>query len=183
MILRLHLVILISAVILLSSNIASAEPLKSSGLDMIEPDEYEIFNAVLDKYDAFVSLERITIFEKRLDNAAIKHLTQSGMQIDNYLTDDFNKRNSRSYELEKRFSKKRYFMDESHPRFPDRVKESVKISRAGFDKQKNKAVIFIRYRSIAPQKAFYEEGNFVFLERKEGKWIVIKTVMASQRYY
>lgn len=183
MIHRLFLVILISAAILLSSNIASAEPIKSSDIDIIEPDEYEIFNAVLDKYDAFVSLDKTTIFEKRLDNAAVAHLQRSGMQIDNYLTDDFNKKNSRSYELEKRFSKKRYFTDESHPRFPGDVKESVKISRAGFDKGKNRAVIFIRYQSIAPQKAFYEEGNFVFLERKEGKWIVVKTVMASQRYY
>ncbi len=183
MIHRLHLVILISAAIFLSLNIASAEPLKASGLDMIEPDEYEIFNAVLDKYDAFVSLEKTTISEKRLDNAAIKHLTRSGVQVDNYLTEDFNKKNSRSYELEKRFSKKRYFMDESHPRFPGSVKESVKISRAGLDKEKNRAVLFIRYQSIAPQKAFYEEGNFVSLERKEGKWIVIKTVTASQRYY
>lgn len=174
---------LLSAAILLSSNIASAEPLKSSGLDMIEPDEYEIFNAVLDKYDAFVSLDKTTMSEKRLDNADVAHLKRSGMQIDNHLTDDFNKKNSRSYELEKRFSKKRYFMDESHPRFPDSGKKSVKISRAGFNKEKNRAVIFIRYKIVGPQEVFYEEGNFVFLEKKESKWIVVKTVMASQRYY
>ncbi|HBR22348.1 MAG TPA: hypothetical protein DD713_07285 [Nitrospiraceae bacterium] len=183
MIHRLHLVILISAAIFLSLNIASAEPLKASGLDMIEPDEYEIFNAVLDKYDAFISFEKMTISEKRLDNAAIKHLTQSGVQVDNYLAEDFNEKNSRSYELEKRFSKKRYFIDESYPVLPGSGKEGIKISRAGFNKEKNQALIFIRYQIIGPQEAFYEEGNFVFLERKEGKWIVIKTAMASQRYY
>jgi hypothetical protein len=183
MICRSFLAVLIFASISLSLNISSAEPLKYSGLDIIEPYEYEIFNAILDKYDAFVSLDKTTISEKRLDNADVVHLQRSGMQIDNYLTDDFNKKNSRSYELEKRFSKKRYFMDESYPVHPGSGKESVKISRAGFDKEKNRAVIFIRYQSIAAQKAFYEEGNFVFLERKESKWIVVKTVMASQRYY
>mgnify|MGYP001617593044 FL=1 len=149
----------------------------------IESDEYEIFNAVLDKYDAFVALEKKTISEKILDNAAVTHLKQSGVQVDDYLTDDFNKKNSKAYELEKRFSKKRYFTDESYPVFPDTSKESIRISRAGFNKEKDRALIFVRYWSIAPQKAFYEEGSFVFLEKKEGRWIVIKTVMASQRYY
>lgn len=121
--------------------------------------------------------------ERKLDSASIKHLTQSGVKVDDYLADDFNKKNIISYKIEKRFSKKRYFMDESYPVHPGNGKESVKISRAGFDKEKNRAVIFIRYQSIAAQKAFYEEGNFVFLERKESKWIVVKTVMVSQRYY
>lgn len=183
MIRKILLAVLIFAAVLLSSNVFSAEPLKSSELDMIEPDEYEIFNVVLDKYDAFVSLEKTTISEKMLDNAAVTHLKQSGVQVDDYLTDDFNKKNSRSYELEKRFAKKRYFMDESHPGFPGRSKESVKISRAGFNKEKDRALIFIRYKSIGPQEAFYQDDNFVLLEKKESKWIMIKTVMASQRYY
>jgi len=183
MINRLSLVFLVSVAILLSSNIAYAQPLKSSGLDMIEPDEYEIFNAVLDEYDAFVSLEKTTISERRIDNAAVTHLKQSYVQIDNYLADDFNKKNSRSYELEKRFFKKRYFMDESYQSFPGSGKESVGISRVGFNKEKDRALIFVRYKSITPPEAFYEEGNFVYLEKKEGKWVAIKTVMASQRYY
>jgi hypothetical protein len=183
MICRSFLAVLIFASIFLSLNIASAEPLSASGLDMIGPDEYEVFNAVLDKYDAFVSLEKTTISEKMLDNVTVTHLTQSGVKVDDYLADDFNKKNSISYKLEKRFSKERYFMDESYPVHPGSGKESVKISRAGFDEEKNRAVIFIRYQSIALQKAFYEEGNLVFLERKESKWILVKTVMASQRYY
>jgi hypothetical protein len=149
----------------------------------IESDEYEIFDAVLDNYDSFVAIEKKTISEKILDNAAVTHLKQSGVQVDDYLTDDFNKKTSRAYELEKRFSKKRYFIDESYPSFPDSGKESIKISRAGFNEGKNQALVFIIYKSVGPQEAFYEEGNFVFLEKKEGRWIVIKTVMASQRYY
>ena len=39
----------------------------------IESDEYEIFNAVLDKYDAFVALEKNHI-RKDTDNAAVTHL-------------------------------------------------------------------------------------------------------------
>ena len=183
MIRKILLVVLIFAAALLSSNAFSAEPLKSSVLDTIEPDEYEIFNVALDKYDAFVSLEKTTISEKMLDNAAVTHLKQSGVQVDDYLTVDFNKKNSRSYELERRLFKKRYFMDESHQGFPGGSKESVKISRAGFNKEKDLALIFVRYKSIGSQEAFYEEGNFVYLEKKESKWIAIKTVMASQRYY
>ena len=183
MIRKILLVVLIFTAVLPSSNVFSAEPLKSSGLDMIESDEYEVFDAVLDKYDAFVSLEKTTISERRLDNAAVTHLKQSRVQVDDYLIDDFNMKNSRAYELEKRFSKKRYFTDESYQGFPGTGKESVKISRVGFNEEKDRALIFIRYRSIAPQKEFYEEDNFVFLEKKESRWIVIKTVMASQRYY
>ena len=67
----------------------------------IESDEYEIFNALLEKYDAFVAIERTTISEKMLDNAAVTHLKQSGVQVDDYITDDFNRKNSRAYELEK----------------------------------------------------------------------------------
>ena len=183
MIRKILLAVLIFAAVLLSSNVFSAEPLKSSELDMIEPDEYEIFNVVLDKYDAFVSLEKTTISKKMVDNSVVTHLKRSGVQVDDYMADDFNKKNSRSYELEKRFAKKRYFMDESHSSFPGRSKESVKISRAGFDKEKDRALIFIRYKSIGPQEAFYQDDNFVLLEKKESKWIMIKKVMASQRYY
>ena len=106
MIRKILLVVLIFTAVLPSSNVFSAEPLKSSGLDMIESDEYEVFDAVLDKYDAFVSLEKTTISERRLDNAAVTHLKQSGVQVDDYLIDDFNKKNSRAYELEKDFLKR-----------------------------------------------------------------------------
>ncbi|MDI6727876.1 MAG: hypothetical protein QMD44_02980 [Thermodesulfovibrionales bacterium] len=183
MINRLLFVILISTAVLLSSNVFSAEPLKSSELDTIEPEEYEIFNAVLDKYHALVSLEKTTMSEKKLDNADVTHLKRLSVHVDAYLTGDFNKKNSRSYELEKRFFKKRYFMDESYQSFPGSGKESVGISRVGFNKEKDRALIFVRYKSITPPEAFYEEGNFVYLEKKEGKWVAIKTVMASQRYY
>jgi hypothetical protein len=175
--------VLIFTVVLLCSNVFSAELLKSSSLDTNEPDEYEIFNAVLDKYHAFVSIERTTMSEKMLNDAVVVHLKRSGVQVDDYLVDDFNKKNGRSYPLEKRFSKERHFTDEPYSSFQGGSRESVKISRPGFNKEKNRALIFIRYQSIAPQKAFYEEGNFVYLEKKEGKWVAIKTVMASQRYY
>jgi hypothetical protein len=183
MIQRIFVAVLIFAAVLLNSNAFSDEPLKSSEAGMIESEEYEIFNIVLEEYHALVLIERTTMSEKTLDNAVITHLKRSGVHVDDYLADDFNKKNSRSYELEKRFTKKRYFMDESHRGFQGSSKESVKISRPGFNKERNRALIFVSYKSIAPQKAFYEEGNFVYLEKKDGKWISIKTVMASQRYY
>ncbi len=150
--------------------------MKPSGLDVIEPDEYEVFNAALDEYEyAFVSLERTTISEEKLDDAAVAYLKQSDAQVDGYMADDFNKKNIGPSRLENKFSRNRYFTDEPY----NDSAEIVKISRAGFDKGKNRAVIFIRYRLIGPQEAFYEEDNFVFLEKKDGKWVVIKKVTAS----
>jgi U3 small nucleolar RNA-associated protein 14 len=105
------------------------------------------------------------------------------VKIIDYLADDFNKKNSRPYKLENKFKKERHFADEKYTGFTGRARETVKISRPGFNKEENQALIFIIYQSNSSQEAFYEESNFVFLEKKEDRWIVMKKVMASQRYY
>ena len=49
--------------------------------------------------------------------------------------------------------------------------------------KKRSGVDLCKVSEQRPAKAFYEEGNFVFLEEKRGQMDCDKTVIASQRYY
>jgi hypothetical protein len=116
---------------------------------------------------------KTTISEKRLDNAAVTHLKQSGVQVDNYLATTLIKKNQ--LELEKRFSLKRYsWMNISKVlRVETRKRENIE---AGFNKEK--IWIFCRVSKHRPTNILR-----ALFEKKESKWVTIKTVMASQRYY
>lgn len=150
--------------------------------DAVGPEEYEIINPALGGYDVFTAIDRTTVSEMKLDSALIRFLASSGIIIDDHLAEDFNNKNIGLHKIEDNRLPQRRLADEPQQGMPG-GKEILRLSRPGFDKGKTSALIFIRYRSIGPKEAFYEEDNFILLRKKESGWAVVKKVMASQRYY
>jgi hypothetical protein len=142
----------------------------------IEPEEYEVYAAVLAAEKLFgplfhhgVVLEQWTVKKK---------ITKNRWEaIDNFMIDDFNRKNGKKYLLENKFPSPSELgefriivrtekdKNELHSIF---YRGRTYVSRVGFNKEKTKALVYVEHIP-SPKKGF---GYIVLLDKAGVKWMI-----------
>jgi hypothetical protein len=144
----------------------------------VKADEYAVYKALLEQYrDAAHSKLNKQTLRTDLDSKTAAFLREQGMVLDDAIIADFNEKNRIQHDLAPAFV-------DAHTgfRFREGGRDSIELSGAGLDLQREKAVVFARYTHVH-REAFYQEELFLLLERKAGSWIIIKKVTAGLKYY
>jgi|GEM_PF-5107776 len=157
--------------------------LPADSIDIIEPEEYEVYVAVFDakKLDGipfgYVVLERETLKEK---------MRKDGWKdTDTFMVDDFNRKNEKAHVLENKFPSeyrgltikvrenvhngKSILNWNKEPASLDSGRTSV--SRVGFNKEKTKALVYVQHVA-SPEMGV---GHYVTLQKINNKWMVVSS--------
>ncbi len=145
----------------------------------IEPEEYEVYAAVLAAEKLFGPLFRNgVVLEQWTVKKKIAEDRWKG--IDGFMIADFNKKNG-----------KRHFLENKFPSPSDPGKFSIRVrpekdknglhsllytgrtyvSRTGFNKEKTKAMVYVEHIPL-PKKGF---GYIVLLDKAGGQWMIAET--------
>lgn len=171
---------LLTASVVNAAEISETKPaikiLPVDSIDIIEPEEYEVYIAVFDakKLDgipfSYVVLEQKTLKEKiRKEN---------WKDIDSFLIDDFNRKNKREHVLEDKFPKYKSLSGHRNLNIEVRSKTDKSfgpfdmgktyVSRVGFNRNKTQALVYVQHVA-GPEMGV---GHYVLLDKLGGKWAI-----------
>ncbi len=160
--------------------------------EKIEPEEYEVYKAWLEK--SFITSDTKQIFITKFTiyrdlNSAIdsRENRQLLLRLQSSTLEDFRLHNRKSLELKNDFGVSPIvnliieddlgnYLGNGSP-YPDFAKKfgaeyRISFSRVGFNKKKNQALIQVDYRSNTIRK--YQFGYYFLLSKEKDSWIIKK---------
>lgn len=162
--------------------------------EQIEPEEYEVYKALLNNMH-FITRDAKQIFIMKFtadhwDGSTFlpKEKIQQLSQVRSSTLKDYKLRNSKSLELKNNFGVSANvnlipenlvtFLRSGAP-YEDFVKKAgaeygIALSRVGFNKKKNQALIHVDFRNISDPKFAF--GYYFLLSKKDGNWIIKQRV-------
>lgn len=103
---------------------------------------------------------------------------EEGMRLDPSMVRDFNDKNREVHALSQDFiAEKNAVMYRSSGRI-----RTLSLSRAAFDAEQKRAVVFLRDSDRLPPEVFMQSDYFILLERSGDTWTVIKKIQTSMKY-
>jgi hypothetical protein len=103
---------------------------------------------------------------------------EEGMKLDEFIVRDFNTKNRATFPLSQEFTVMKnatMFRSSGGPAI-------ISLSRAGFDAEQRRAVVFLRDSYRLPPEVFIEKEFFILLERTGDSWKVIKKIQSSLKH-
>lgn len=139
--------------------------------DRITQEEYGIYRLVLERQGLRSSVDRETLAGVRADFNAL--IPPARMTPPPDLVKDFNEKNLKSHKLSDSF------LQETAQCTGGNLEGRKKItfSRVGFDGERRHALIVIGIAWYYPEDVM-NEGEYIFLEKRDGKWTVVDTTSA-----
>ena len=147
--------------------------------------EYDVLEAVLKEHAPIpgwhVHAKTITT---QLSGETVAFLARTdmpgeeGMKLDEFIVRDFNTKNRATYPLSPDFTVMKnatMFRSSGGPAI-------ISLSRAGFDAEQKRAIVFLRDSYRVPPEVFIENEFFVLLERTGDSWKVIKKIQSSLKH-
>lgn len=137
----------------------------------ITEEEYGIYRLVLGEPGARSSVDSRTLAGIRADADWL--IPPAGMQPAPDTVKDFNEKNFKVYRLSEAFV--REMAQDSETGLEGRKKTT--FSRVGFDRERRHALLLMGIVLYYPEDIM-NEGQYVFLEKKDGAWTIVKTARA-----
>ena len=186
-----HLILAIQAVLIaLLPVMANAE---QNAVHEIDADEYAIYRVALQNLKGVIDVPNggdvvldATLSGRRLEADSIAHLARNGMAPDLAMVQDFNRKNRQKYRIAKgHLPPPIVLADDWKPIFPDGVQsvERLELSRVGFDKSREHALLIVTYTLRSKHDAYHHSGGYLMLRRSEDQWVVIGKVIGWSRFY
>ena len=149
---------------------ATAPCQKESAADTITGEEYEIYRLVIAKLEGRCDVDGETLAGIQIDPG---ELSARGIQVDRGMTEDFNSKNAKTYQLSAAF----IYEMETGSKSGLEGRQKATFSRIGFEREKRRAVLIVG-RTFYYAEDIMNEGQYVFLEQKGGMWMVAETAGA-----
>lgn len=137
----------------------------------ITEEEYGIYRLVLQDQKGWSTVGRETLSGVRADFDAL--IPPAEIKPSPDIRKDFNEKNLKTHRLSDSFVQA--MAEGSGGSREGRTK--ITFSRVGFDQEKRRALIVIGIAWYYPEDVM-NEGKYVFLEKRDGKWRVVDTTRA-----
>lgn len=139
--------------------------------EVITGEEYAIFRLALEKVGGASSIDEETLDDVQFEDDTLRILT--GIRPDADMVHSFKAQNLKKHTIAKAFFQERTQV----AGFGREERKMVTFSRVGFDKPKHHAMLLVGVTFYYPEDIM-NEGIYLFLEKKDGKWAVEKTATA-----
>lgn len=139
--------------------------------DAIDAEEYGIYQLVVEKLEGRCPVEKETLDGVRADAEPL--MLSVKFQLDADIIQDFNRRNLKRYTLSEAF------VDGMARGYEAGTKGRKKatLSRVGFNGERRRALLLVGITLYYPEDIM-NEGTYVFLEKQNDRWAVVKTAGA-----
>ena len=161
----------IAAAILLLFSAASSLCQSSFAEEMITGEEYAIFRLALEKVGGASSIDEETLDDVQVEEDILRIST--GIRLDADIVHNFKAQNLKKHTISKSFLQERMQV----AGFGLKERKKVAFSRVGFDKSMRHAMLLVGITFYYPEDIM-NEGLYLFLEKKDGKWTVGKKATA-----
>lgn len=144
---------------------------RAGGEEAITAQEYEIFRQALATQRPWSAVNPETMATVQAGADWLK--PPAGIHLTADMANAFNAKNLIAYKLSDDF------LTEASQNFGDGLtgKKKITLSRPGFDKQMRRAMLIIAVAYYHPEDVM-NEGMYVFLEKQESQWKVVRTAKA-----
>jgi hypothetical protein len=144
---------------------------RAGGEEAITAQEYEIFRQALATQRPWSAVNPETMATVQAGADWLK--PPAGIHLTADMANAFNAKNLIAYKLSDDF-----LMEASQNSGDDLTgKKKITLSRPGFDKQMRRAMLIIAVAYYHPEDVM-NEGMYVFLEKQESQWKVVRTAKA-----
>ena len=161
----------IAATILLLFSASFSLCQSSFAEEMITGEEYAIFRLALEKVGGTSSIDEETLGGVEVEDDTLRILT--GIRPDAGMVHNFKAQNLKKHTISKSFLQE----GTQVAVFGREERKQVTLSRVGFDQSKRHAMLLVGITFYYPEDIM-NEGMYLFLEKKDGKWAVEKTATA-----
>jgi hypothetical protein len=143
----------------------------AGGEEAITAQEYEIFRQVLTTQRPWSAVNAETMATVQAGADWLK--PPAGIHLTAEMANAFNAKNSITYKLSDDF------LTEGFQNYGPGLtgKKKITLSRPGFDTQMRRAMLIIAVAYYQPEDVM-NEGMYVFLEKQENQWKVVRTAQA-----
>jgi hypothetical protein len=161
----------IGGAILLLFSVSSSLSQSKFAEELITDEEYAIFRLALEEVGGTASIDKETLDDVLVEDDALRLST--GIRPDADMVHNFKAQNLKKHPISTSFLQEMTQV----AGFGREERKKVSFSRVGFDKPKRHAMLLVGSTFYYPEDIM-NEGMYLFLEKKAGKWTVGKKATA-----